>query len=197
MRMWVRSLASLSGLRIWHCCELQHRLQVQLGSGIADLNPSLGISVCYKCSPKKQEKKQRIWMGWSGDRCSGATPGMLSPWESSHIPTSLLPGQTWRAKTIAAWCRPRRPEWKVWSWSCPPMPITRAILSGARSWPGWRTWPPLQPGEGRELPLPLLLPPLLPCHRLGGRGWARGPCVWFWAGAGDGGRGSRLTQARG
>ena len=31
MRMQVQSLASLSGLRIWHCCKLQQRLQMQFG----------------------------------------------------------------------------------------------------------------------------------------------------------------------
>ena len=35
VRMWIQSLASLSGLRIWHCCELWDRSQVQLGSGVA------------------------------------------------------------------------------------------------------------------------------------------------------------------
>ena len=35
MRTQLRSLASLSGLRIQHCCELWCRLQTQLGSGIA------------------------------------------------------------------------------------------------------------------------------------------------------------------
>ena len=35
MRLWVRSLASLSGLRIWHCHELWYRSQIRLGSGIA------------------------------------------------------------------------------------------------------------------------------------------------------------------
>ena len=35
MRMQVRSLACLRGLRIWHCCELWCRLQTQLRSGIA------------------------------------------------------------------------------------------------------------------------------------------------------------------
>ena len=35
MRLWVRSLAPLSGLRIWHCRELWYRLQMRLGSGIA------------------------------------------------------------------------------------------------------------------------------------------------------------------
>ena len=35
MRMWVQSLASLSGLRIWHCHELWCRLQTWLGSRVA------------------------------------------------------------------------------------------------------------------------------------------------------------------
>ena len=35
MRLWVRSLASLSGLRIWQCRELWCRLQTRLGSCVA------------------------------------------------------------------------------------------------------------------------------------------------------------------
>ena len=35
MRMQVPSLASLSGLRIWHCHELWCRSQMRLGSGVA------------------------------------------------------------------------------------------------------------------------------------------------------------------
>ena len=35
MKTWVQSLASLSGLRIWHCHELQCKLQAWLGSSIA------------------------------------------------------------------------------------------------------------------------------------------------------------------
>ena len=35
MRLRVPSLASLSGLRIRHCHELQHRSQMQLRSGVA------------------------------------------------------------------------------------------------------------------------------------------------------------------
>ena len=66
MRFWIRSLASLSGLRIWHRRELWCRLQTRLGSGVAvavavavagscssNLTPSLGTSICHGCSPKK------------------------------------------------------------------------------------------------------------------------------------------------
>ena len=35
VQMEVESLASFSGLRIWHCHKLQHRSQMQLGSGTA------------------------------------------------------------------------------------------------------------------------------------------------------------------
>ena len=65
-----RSLASLSGLRIRHCCELWCRLQMQLGSGVtvpvaqpgscsSDLTPSLGISICCEFGPKKQNKPKK------------------------------------------------------------------------------------------------------------------------------------------
>ena len=64
MRMQVRSLASLSGLRILHCCELWCRSQTQLGSGVAvavtsagnyssNSTPRLGIFICHGCGPKK------------------------------------------------------------------------------------------------------------------------------------------------
>ena len=69
MRMWVRSLVSLSGLRIQHRCELWCRWQmwlrsrvamavVQAGSCSSDSNPNLGTSMCPRCSPKKQ----KIWI---------------------------------------------------------------------------------------------------------------------------------------
>ena len=35
MRMQVRSLASISGLGIHHCCELWCRSQMRVGSGVA------------------------------------------------------------------------------------------------------------------------------------------------------------------
>ena len=67
MGMQVRSLASLSGLRILHCHELWCRSQVQLGSGVAvavaqagdyssDSAPSLGTCMCQGCGPEKTKK---------------------------------------------------------------------------------------------------------------------------------------------
>ena len=68
MRLWVRSLALLSGLRIWRCRELWYGLKMRLGSGYAvalvqahsycsDLTLSLGISTCHECSPQKDRQK--------------------------------------------------------------------------------------------------------------------------------------------
>ena len=76
MRLLVRSLASLPGLRIPRCHELWCRSQMRLGSHVAvavvyahscsaDSTPSLGTSMCYGCSPKKQKKpknnKKSFW----------------------------------------------------------------------------------------------------------------------------------------
>ena len=68
MRVWVQFLASLRGLRIWCCHKLWHRLQMWFESGVAvavvqasncssDSTPSLGTSICYRCSCKKKKKK--------------------------------------------------------------------------------------------------------------------------------------------
>ena len=68
MRMRVRSLALLSGLRIWRGLELWCRLQTWLISGVpvavtvaggysSDLTPSLEASIAHICCPKKQKKK--------------------------------------------------------------------------------------------------------------------------------------------
>ena len=67
MRLQVRSLALLSGLRIWWCRELWCWSQTRLGSGVAvavvqagsrssNSTPNLGTSICRECSPKKQKK---------------------------------------------------------------------------------------------------------------------------------------------
>ena len=73
MRMWVQSLASLSGLRIWRCCELWCRPQMQLRSQVAaaavqasdhssNMTPSLGTSICLRYGPKNSylESSQKL-----------------------------------------------------------------------------------------------------------------------------------------
>ena len=71
MRTWVRSLASLSGLRTHRCCELWCRSQTwprfrvalvvaQAGSYSSGWTPSLGTSMCLGCGPEKTEKKKKI-----------------------------------------------------------------------------------------------------------------------------------------
>ena len=80
MRMKVRSLASLRGLRIWRCRELWCRLQprtsgsvemiltssicvvamavAQAGSCSSNSAPSPGMSICLKWGPKEKRKKR-------------------------------------------------------------------------------------------------------------------------------------------
>ena len=64
--MWAQSLASFSGLRIWHSHKLWQRSQMWLLSDIAmacgiglscssDLTPSLGTSICHRCEHLKKK----------------------------------------------------------------------------------------------------------------------------------------------
>ena len=72
MQFRVPSLASLSGLKVWHCLELRCRSQTWLGSDIAaavavvlagscssNWTPSLGTSICHGYGLKKLKKKER------------------------------------------------------------------------------------------------------------------------------------------
>ena len=72
IRMRVGSLASCSGLRIWHCGELWGRSHMWLRSGVvvavavavadsssSDSTPSPRTSICCKCDPKKKKRKKK------------------------------------------------------------------------------------------------------------------------------------------
>ena len=70
MKTKLRSLASLSGLRIWCCHELWCRLQTRLGSRVAvavvqaggyssDSISSLGTSICRGSGPRKGKKTKK------------------------------------------------------------------------------------------------------------------------------------------
>ena len=103
MKMRAHSLASLSGLSIWHCHTLQHRSQMQLGSGSSvpvakaggygsNLTPSLGTSICCECGPKttkeRERKRKRVrereiftW-NWEERRCIG---NYIIPYQHNDI----------------------------------------------------------------------------------------------------------------
>ena len=70
MRLWLLSPALLSGLRIWHCHELQCSLQTQFVSGIAvavyagsySSNSTQAWELLYttSCGPKIKKKKKKV-----------------------------------------------------------------------------------------------------------------------------------------
>ena len=136
-RMWVRSLALLSGLRIQCCHELWWRLQMwlrsrvtvavmQAGSYKSDLTPSLGTSICCGCGPKKLRKKKKRSPGlvvgssraastvveWRSHRRLlpwALSPTSASPSEVLHQPHVQSPQQSSRNKEAPA-ARPPRPR---------------------------------------------------------------------------------------
>ena len=93
MRLQVQSLASLSGLGIWHCRELWCRLQTWLGSGVAvagscssNLTPGLGTSMCHGRGPKKKKKKSTKVTMSSVLKNFNGPPGLLL----SHLDMQIL-----------------------------------------------------------------------------------------------------------
>ena len=74
MRLWVRSLASLSGSRIWHCHELWYRpAAVTLIQSLAWELPYAG-GAALKSKKKKKKKNFQAWastLTWQINRCHG------------------------------------------------------------------------------------------------------------------------------
>ena len=93
MRMQVRSLTSISRLRIRHCCELWCRSQTWLGSSVAvavvrlaagaRIRPLAWVQYAVGCSLKKQKKtnKKPKWSLNAGNNAWGRTDWRRhSPW---------------------------------------------------------------------------------------------------------------------
>ena len=98
MRTQVWSLASLSGLRIWHCHELWYGSQTRLRSGVAvavvqassyssDSTPKLGTSICPKCGPKKNNKQTNRK---SVTKDTTSFKNSAWPWVSQHLKEKKL-----------------------------------------------------------------------------------------------------------
>ena len=124
MRMRVRSLASLSGSRIWCCPELWCRSQTWLASGVAVAvavavtgscsslsTSSLETSICHRCNPKKKmwvQEKAGLGMP-QGAQMSERSPLMgrgagplhppaVCPWSWGPLPTP-------HSLSRHVWCR--------------------------------------------------------------------------------------------
>ena len=90
LRMQIRSLASLSVLRIQHCRELWCRSQTWLWFYSSDSTPSLGISICRRRGLKiKRQKKLKIMISlvpavtWTKDTREGN--GWVWMWTSEQF----------------------------------------------------------------------------------------------------------------
>ena len=118
LRMRVWSLASLGGLRIWCCHELWCSSQMQLGSHIAvalvlvqnlwqagscssDSMPSLGTSICCRCSLKNQKKKKKKKR--KRKRKERGMPLMSSPVDWTHLRKEYVILNQWTNGNFPNW----------------------------------------------------------------------------------------------
>ena len=92
-------MALLSGLRIWHCHKPSRRLQMQLRSSVAvavvqdgsrssNSTPSLGTSICCRCSYEKKERK-KTKQNTTTNTHEGTRPCAAS-WEPVQTPGKVL-----------------------------------------------------------------------------------------------------------
>ena len=114
MRLQVQSLASLSGLRIWPCCELCCRSQPQLGSMLLWLwcrpasvapimTPSLGTSIRCGWSPKKKKKKKCVYIYiyiYIYIQREREREIQTQPWEALHSQDQWLFITAWAASLL-------------------------------------------------------------------------------------------------
>ena len=104
-RIWIQSLASHSGLRIWHCCKLRRRLQLPLRSGVAaaaaiiwplawELAYATGAAIKRPFCPKSGQTTYKIhsrvsWVfGWQS--MIARRPSLLSPASFPSLPQVLI-----------------------------------------------------------------------------------------------------------
>ena len=149
MRLRVRSLASLRGLKIRHCCELCCRSQMQLGSCVAvavvqaggqssDRTPSLGPSICHGFGPKKTKQNKTpsalVTNSPHGLLCCPSPPPPPPP-QSHRIQAALRKASAVRIASFSS-VPARLPPWPLTSSS---LTAARAALPVSLSWTGSST----------------------------------------------------------
>ena len=158
MRKRVRSLASLSGLRIRRCRELWCRLQTRLGSHVAvavvqasgcssDSTPGLGTSRCRRCSPKMTNPLFHPSLSYrhpltptsSLEVAGGCFPLRRVP----TVPRGLFRGAFPRSPSVPPGSCPAPPQTAPSSAhvtpACPELPFWRLFCSNPPPWtdPAW------------------------------------------------------------
>ena len=111
MRMRVPSLALLSGLRSEGRSQLWLRSGVavavtQTSSSSSDLTPSPGSFICFRCTPKKENKQTNVRQGSEEPKCIQIHPLHLSGRPTSASQCLLHPSLLRRAAFL---CPPAHP----------------------------------------------------------------------------------------
>ena len=133
--MLVRSLASLSGLRIGHCHELWCSSKAWLGSSVAvavveasscssDSTPSLGTSICQGFSPNKPPPQKKLT--WMGFLCGSVG------WGYHSYGASLTPNL---GTSACSRCGHKNKQTKALTWAGDPGASEEGQKTSVRGWP--------------------------------------------------------------
>ena len=140
MRMWVQSLASLSGLRIGVAvsCGVGHRcgsdpvwlwLRCRLAAVAPIRPPSLGTSTCHGCDPPQKTKKKQKTNRLSVPSCEDQSEIIMSKFLVTLLTT------TW-TEEVGASPEGGRGVFRVWAWSGPrQFSLCVMVPSFCLSWP--------------------------------------------------------------
>ena len=143
MRMWVRSLALLNGLRIWHCPELWRRPVAAASIWPLAWECSYAECVALKSKQPNQTKKTPVWeqVALIFSQSPSTLPELLTAWSSLWLPDECWGWLKWQCVSETSYV-------KMLTHTINNVSRTEKLLEPQSDWGYWKTasaLPPIPP----------------------------------------------------